>query len=431
MTFSTQAYSNSKSKSILFISALDFKEKSIQVIKKTPEAYVKAGWNVYYVVARDNSKYGNYFYEKEINPEGVKVYRFYMPLTGLVDKIKHHTIRTIISKIRGYITILKLVVYASKVLKINKIDVIYGYEIHGVLAVNLLKLFGKLKKNVKIISRFQGTFLANIIKEKKYFKAMLNWEHLLALWLPSDLCIMTNDGTQGDYVLKKIKSRNLRNLKFWINGVDEQKLPIEAVEKLKKELNIKEGTKIILSVCRLVSWKRVERGIFVINKLVKGYGLNNIIYFIVGDGSERQNLENLVKKLDIKNYVRFTGAIRNEEVKKYLNIADIFISTYDVTNVGNPLLEAIRANKIIFTLNNGDTGKWITHRVNGFIYDIDDNLEDRIAADIYEVLNNEKLRKKIEENIKITEREKLWTWEERFNAEIKEVERLFDNEIEV
>lgn len=31
-------------KTILFLSALDFKEKSIQVIKKTPEAFVKAGW---------------------------------------------------------------------------------------------------------------------------------------------------------------------------------------------------------------------------------------------------------------------------------------------------------------------------------------------------------------------------------------------------
>jgi len=54
----------SKDKTILFLSALDFKEKSIQVIRKTPEAYLKYGWKVFYVVARDNSKYGNYFYVK-------------------------------------------------------------------------------------------------------------------------------------------------------------------------------------------------------------------------------------------------------------------------------------------------------------------------------------------------------------------------------
>jgi len=35
---------------------LDFKEKSIQVIRKTPEAYIEAGWDVHYVVARDGFK---------------------------------------------------------------------------------------------------------------------------------------------------------------------------------------------------------------------------------------------------------------------------------------------------------------------------------------------------------------------------------------
>ena len=46
---------------------------------------------------------------------------------------------------------------------------------------------------------------------------------------------------------------------------------------------------------------------------------------------------------------------------------------YTSTNVGNPLLEAIRHNKIIVTLNNGDTGDWIKHRVSGLIYDVDDD----------------------------------------------------------
>ncbi len=80
-------------KNILFISALDFKEKSIQVIKKTPVYYVKNGWDVIYIVLRDNSKHGNYFYEKEIFLEGVKLYRIYLPLTNLIDNIKIKAIR--------------------------------------------------------------------------------------------------------------------------------------------------------------------------------------------------------------------------------------------------------------------------------------------------------------------------------------------------
>jgi len=73
-------------KKILFISGLDFKEKSIQVIRKTPEAYVAADWEVDYIVARDNSLFGDYHYEDEINPEGINITRVYWPFAKLRAK---------------------------------------------------------------------------------------------------------------------------------------------------------------------------------------------------------------------------------------------------------------------------------------------------------------------------------------------------------
>jgi glycosyltransferase involved in cell wall biosynthesis len=413
----------SKDKTILFLSCLDFKEKSIQVIRKTPEAYLKSGWKVFYVVARDNSKYGNYFYEKEIFIDGIKLHRIYAPLTKIVDIIPLKKIRTIINKIRFWIAIIKIAKIANDIIKNNKIDIIYGYEYHGVLAIKLLKMLGKLDKNTKVISRFQGTYYYYYLKNKNFFKLLANFDQKIALKFPVDLLIMTNDGTEGDWVLKKIKSPNMKNFKFWVNGVDEQKLPKSEIEKLKDDLNLRD--KIVLTtICRLERWKRVERGIYIIEKLVNKYKVKNLLYFIVGDGTEKDNLQDLVKKLNLENCIIFVGFVKNEEVKKYLNIADIFISTYDVSNVGNPLLEAIRANKIIFTLNNGSTGEWIKHKVNGFIYDLNENTIDNMAKDICELINNEDLQKKIIENIKITEKEKLWTWEERFNAELNEVERL-------
>ena len=148
------------------------------------------------------------------------------------------------------------------------------------------------------------------------------------------------------------------------------------------------------------------------------------MYFVVGEGSLRPQYEELVKKENIAGNVVFVGAVPNSDVKKYLNYADVFFSTYDLSNVGNPLLEAIRANKIIFTLNNGDTSSWIKHKVNGFIYDIDENLPEKMATDLLELINNEQLRERILINIKKTEKEKLWTWQERMEAEVKEVEAL-------
>ena len=410
-----------KVKKILFLSALDFKEKSIQVIRKTPEAYSKAGWQVYYIVARDNSKYGNYFYEREINPEGIKVIRFYWPLQRIRDTVESRILRTILNKIAGYIVVFKLVLEGFKLIRKEEIDALYGYEVHGVLASHLLKLLGKflLRKKFVHVVRFQGTKLSNV----STFKLLLNIDELVALWLPADLCIMTDDGTQGDAFLRKIKSRLLRDFRFYVNGIDDFKVSKSVVESVKRSLGLT-SEKVFLTVCRLVSWKRVDRVIEVVNILVNKYNFRNFKHYIIGDGTEKKRLEDLVKRYELQNYIEFLGALPNEEVKKYYNVADIVILTYDVSNVGNPLLEAIRANNIIFTLNNGDTGKWITHYYNGFIYDINDELYEKMAQDILNVINNKELYEYIKNNIRKTEKEKLWTWDERMNAEIKDVENL-------
>jgi glycosyltransferase involved in cell wall biosynthesis len=230
---------------------------------------------------------------------------------------------------------------------------------------------------------------------------------------------MTDDGTLGDKAMKIFKSKSLLNFKFWANGVDEQKLSVDKIQKFKNKLGLKDE-KIFVSISRLESWKRVDRAIDIIKKVKE----ENIKYFIIGDGYLKEDLENKVKELKLEDKIIFIGAIPNNKVKQYLNIADYFFSLYDLSNVGNPLLEAIRANKIIFTLNNGDTARWIQHKENGFIYDINENLYENMARDIYEVIQNQELQNKILENIKITEKEKLWTWDERMNAEVKEVERL-------
>jgi len=414
-----------KKKSILFLSALDFKEKSIQVIRKTPEAYIKAGWDVNYIVIRDNSKYDNYYYENEIEIPGMNTTREYLPLQSVINRFgTNRVVRRILQKTAYFLAIIKLYKLAKKIVKEKDIDVVYGYEVHGVLAANLLKWTGKIKGK-KLISRFQGTFGSYYYDNKMVLKMISSSDHYLAQYLSSDLCIMTNDGTQGDRALQIIKSHNLKNYRFWVNGVDEQKQDPKTISDLKKNLNPSEHF-LFLTVCRLEKWKRVDRSILALSILKNKLGFTNFKYIIVGEGVEKNNLIQLAKENDLINNIHFTGAIPNNEVKQYLNIADVFLSTYDTSNVGNPLLEAIRCNKVIFTLNNGDTGSWIQHKQNGFIYDIDENLYKNMAHDISDLITDDQLREKIIKNIAVTEEEKLWTWQERMNAEVAEVENLFE-----
>jgi glycosyltransferase involved in cell wall biosynthesis len=189
-------------------------------------------------------------------------------------------------------------------------------------------------------------------------------------------------------------------------------------------LGIKTDEIVSLSVCRLVSWKRVERVVDIINNLVNVKKIHNIKHIIVGEGQEKNRLEKLVSQYGITDNVIFIGAISHCEVQSYYSIADLFISTYDFSNVGNPLLEAIRAHKIIFTLNNGDTSHWIKHFENGFIYDISNDLVENISSDVVKLLKDPALEEKIIKKVIQLEKSKVWTWDERLEAEVRETEKL-------
>ena len=399
-------------KGILFLSIMDFTDKGIQVVKLTPEYFAKNGWNVHYVVTRNNSKKGSYHYQDEISPLGVIVHRSDMPSCWLGERLNNHLLKTIYSKLRGYLAIIKLAWLGHRVLRNNKIDVIYGGGPHGTLAVHLLTLFGR-GRGKSIVSRFYGTFLADKIIKNNLRGIFLNWDEVLAFRLTTNLKIVTNDGTRGDVAVRAICPNNIHNLRFWVNGVD----LIQNNNGVSKDLQA-------ITICRLVSWKRVDRALACVAKIVNDLYVKNFKYHVVGDGPEFSTLKRLAHELGIENNVIFHGALKHEEALKLLQQHELYLSTYDLSNVGNPLLEAIRANKIIFTLNNGDTSAWIKHRENGFIYDVDDSMIDRMAHDIVDLINTPSLSTKIKKNIKVTEKEKLWTWDERMQAEFIDIDKL-------
>ena len=413
-------------KGIMFLSIMDFTDKGIQVVKLTPEYFAKKGWNVHYVVTRDNSRSGSYQYQPVINPDGVIVHRLSTPSCRIGESLRKHLLRVIYSQLRDYAAIVKLVWLGRRVLGDSKIDILYGGGPHGALAAHIVRLLRPRRKLVTV-SRFYGVWdlYTEILAERRWLRLLANFATCAALYLRSNLKIITNDGTRGDQALRRIRPSNMESLRFYVNGVDQYSIDEIEVTGLKRTLNIGD---MFCAACitRLVASKRVDLCIKVTAAAVNKYGLSKFRLIIVGDGSERNRFEKLAADLCVAQNVVFVGAVDNRCVKNYLAVSDIFLSMYRVSNVGNPLLEAIRANKIIFTLNNGDTSAWIKHRENGFIYEEDDSMVDRVARDIVELANTPGLRDRMKHNIRTTEKEKLWTWNERMQAEYSEINKLVE-----
>jgi glycosyltransferase involved in cell wall biosynthesis len=406
-------------KNILFISGIDFKDKSIQVIRKTPEAYRDAGWEVDYIVARDDSPKENYYYEKEIDIEGINIKRIYWPIS------KHYNfpyiLKMLLNKFYSTIVVFKLAAVAFKYIRKKEYQIIYGYEMHGVLAVNLIRFFNRFDS--KVVSRFQGSFLYEMIKHKKYIKLAFNIDFILALLLPSELIVMTDDGTEGDKAIRFFKGIKFSEFLFLPNGVDYSP-PIELESrKIIKQYQLNDKI-VLIAISRLVEWKKVERVIEIFNQLKQSSQKNKYFLFILGEGEESEKLKKLVEVLDLSRDIEFLGGVKNDQVFHYLHLARFFVSMYAVSNVGNPLLESIVTNKFVITLNNGDTPKWIQHKKNGLIYDEDKLNFKSIAADIQYYAENEIEYRKICKEVSETAKSKLKTWEERFNIEISQVEKL-------
>jgi len=205
-----------------------------------------------------------------------------------------------------------------------------------------------------------------------------------------------------------------------MNGVDDLYIPDFDIGKFKESIGVSKDKKVILAVSRLVKWKRVDRIINAIPLVISKY--NNVIFMIVGDGDDKAYLENLVEKLNIKDYVKFIGAVPHNEVKYYMNAADIFISTNDLSNVSNSLLEAMKCGKCVVTLNTGETSEIIKNNENGILLDV--NYINNLPNVIIQLLNDEKLRNKLGRNARKYALENFLTWDQRIKMEIKFIEEL-------
>lgn len=77
----------------------------------------------------------------------------------------------------------------------------------------------------------------------------------------------------------------------------------------------------VLSVARLTREKGIERGILAVNEAIKKGA--KIVYHVIGDGVERQNLKNLCRELGIEENVVFYGNQINPY--KYMAKADLLL----------------------------------------------------------------------------------------------------------
>ncbi|CZQ86353.1 glycosyl transferases group 1 [Trichococcus palustris] len=109
------------------------------------------------------------------------------------------------------------------------------------------------------------------------------------------------------------------------------------IDELKSRLAITENDFVVLSLGRLAKEKNVDELIHNVAEMDS----ERIKMVIVGDGPDRERLENLAKECNLANKVIFTGMVEPDKVNEYYQLADVFVSASTSETQGLTYIEAI------------------------------------------------------------------------------------------
>jgi phosphatidylinositol alpha-1,6-mannosyltransferase len=207
-----------------------------------------------------------------------------------------------------------------------------------------------------------------------------------------------------------------------VPGIDTKRFfPKEKNEGLMRAYGLMKK-KILLTCGRLVERKGHDKMLEALPKILEE--IPDLVYLIVGDGPQRNRLEDLAARHGITDHVLFAGMVDNAALSEYYNLCDVFAmpnravgsfgtDTYSVEGFGMVFLEAAACGKPVVGGDSGGAVYAVDRDVNGFLIPPGDaNL---LAQKIISLFKDRSLYEKFSRNG--LEHVKKFTWE-------RSVERL-------
>lgn len=190
--------------------------------------------------------------------------------------------------------------------------------------------------------------------------------------------------TEEDYRLAKEKFHcevfhvhgvGANTSKFYVMCNEEKK-------NIRKELGIADDTKVILNIGELLPNKNQKTAIASMEKVIKQMPDSKLL--IAGNGSEKENLEYLIREKHLEEHVTMLGY--TTEIHKYLNICDMLVACSLREGLPLNLIEAMLCGKPIVASKNRGHKELVKDGINGYLVDAKD--VDAFAEKICQVLEN-------------------------------------------
>lgn len=217
----------------------------------------------------------------------------------------------------------------------NNIDFIYFrrptcFTIHS---VRVLKKIKKVNPTCKIVLE---------IPTYPYDKEMLVKLRYIALYIKDKY----NRVKLKKYVDRIAVQNNIdylfdiKTLNF-INGVKVEDINIR---------NPKESAPNTINLCGIASlnsWQGYERVIEGIYNYYQEKGDKNIIFHIVGDGTEFQKYKELTNELHLNDHIKFYGSLYGENLDEIYNLSDIALDAFGRFKTGNDISTSLKSREYL------------------------------------------------------------------------------------
>ncbi len=144
-----------------------------------------------------------------------------------------------------------------------------------------------------------------------------------------------------------------------------------------KQMLAPEGERILVHVSNFRPVKRVADVIKIFEIVRKEIPAKLLM---IGDGPDRQNVEDLARSLNLYNDIRFLG--KQEQISEILSIADLFLLPSQTESFGLSALEAMACSVPLIASNSGGLPEINIQGETGFLSNVGD-IEDMAKNAIY------------------------------------------------
>ncbi len=141
---------------------------------------------------------------------------------------------------------------------------------------------------------------------------------------------------------------------------------MKSSEYIRKELDIPEDYKILVSIGRLGTEKNIQELLYNMKTLLEVE--SKVVFVIVGGGPAREELEELTLQLGISDSVRFTGMVPPEKVSSYYSLGDAFICASTSETQGLTYIEAVANGLPLVCRKDACLENVIIDGLNGYQY---------------------------------------------------------------